>query len=60
MADNYIKAEIGRIFKAIAKWKSLVIRAWHIGDDHIHLVVDISPRYFAAYIISIIKGKSSA
>ncbi len=41
MADNYIKAELGRIFKQIAKWKGLRISAWHIGDDHIHLVVDI-------------------
>ena len=60
MADNYIKAELGRIFKTIAKWKGLVIRAWHIGDDHIHLVVDIPPKYSVSYVMSIIKGKSSA
>ena len=60
MADNYIKAEMGRIFKMIAKWKGLVIRAWHIGDDHIHLVVDIPPKYSVAYVMIIIKGKSSA
>lgn len=44
----------------IAKWKGLVITAWHIGDDHIHLVVDIPPKYFVAYVMSVIKGKSSA
>lgn len=60
MADNYIKAELGRIFKQIAKWKGLVITAWHIGDDHIHLVIDIPPKYSVAYVMSVIKGKSSA
>ncbi len=60
LADNYIKAELGRIFKTIAKWKGFVIRAWHIGDDHIHLVIDIPPKYSISYAMAIIKGKSSA
>ena len=60
MSDNYIKGEFGRIFKQIAKWKGFVITAWHIGDDHIHLVADISPKYSVSYIMSVIKGKSSA
>ncbi|MCF7820617.1 MAG: IS200/IS605 family transposase [Candidatus Pacebacteria bacterium] len=60
MADNYIKAELGRIFKTIAKWKGFKIQAWHIGDDHIHLVVDIPPKYSVSYIMSVIKGKSSS
>ena len=60
MSDNYIKAELGRIFKQIAKWKGFIITAWHIGDDHIHLVADISPKYSVSYIMSVIKGKSSA
>ena len=60
LANNYIKAELGRIFKTIAKWKGFVIKAWHIGDDHIHLVADIPPKYSVSYIMQIIKGKSSA
>jgi putative transposase len=60
MADNFIKAELGRIFKQIAKWKGLIIRAWHIGDEHIHLVIDIPPKFSVAYVMSIIKGKSSS
>lgn len=44
----------------IAKWKGLNIVAWHIGDEHIHLVTDIPPKYSVSYVMSIIKGKSSA
>ena len=60
MADTYIKAELGRIFKQIAKWKGLIIRAWHIGDEHIHIVLDIPPKYSVSYVLQIMKGKSSS
>ena len=60
MADKYIKAELGRIFKQIAKWKGFRIRAWHIGDEHIHLIMEIPPKYSVSYAMSILKGKSSA
>jgi putative transposase len=59
MADNYIKQEIKRIFKQVAHWKGLTIKAWHIGDEHIHLYLDIPPKYSVAYAICILKGKSS-
>jgi len=60
MADTFIKQEIKRIFKTIAQWKGLTIRSWHIGDEHIHLYFDILPRYSVAYILCVLKGKSSA
>jgi len=44
----------------ICQWKGWVIHGWHIGDDHIHLVVTISPKYSVAYAMAVIKGKSSA
>ena len=59
LADTYIKQELKRMFKQIAKWKDLVIYAWHIGDDHIHLHIAIPPKYSIAYIIQILKGKTS-
>jgi len=59
MADKYIKQELKRMFKAICRWKGYIIRAWHIGDDHIHLYIDIPPSHSVAYAVSMIKGKSS-
>jgi len=59
MADRYIKAELKRMFKQIAEWKGLKIYAWHIGDEHIHLHINIPPKYSIAYIIQILKGKTS-
>jgi putative transposase len=59
MADKYIKAELKRIFKQIAKWKKLRIIAWHVGDEHLHLYIAVPPKYSIAYVVGILKGKSS-
>ena len=59
LASTYIKAELMRMFKQIAQWKGLVIYAWHIGDEHIHLHISIPPKYSIAYIIQLLKGKTS-
>ena len=47
------------MFKYIARWKELVIHAWYIGDEHIHLSISIPPKYSPAYIVQVLKGKSS-
>jgi putative transposase len=60
LADNYIKAELKRIFKMIAKWKGLTIHQWHVGDEHIHVYFSIPPKYSVSYTVGIIKGKSSS
>lgn len=59
LADTYIKQELKRIFKAIAKWKEFQIMSWHVGDEHIHLYVIIPPKHSVAYAVQIFKGKSS-
>ena len=60
LADKYIKAELKRIFKQIAKWKGFAITGWHIGDEHIHLVLIIPPKYSVSYAVCILKAKASA
>ncbi len=59
LQDKYIKQELKRQFKYIAKWKHCHIHAWHIGDEHIHLYITIPPKYSVAYIMQILKGKTS-
>ena len=36
-----------------------MIHVWHIGDEHIHLHICIPPKYSIAYIIQILKAKTS-
>ena len=47
------------MFKYVARWKELHIHAWHIGDEHIHLSLSVPPKYSVAYIVQVLKGKSS-
>ena len=60
LKDRFIKHELKKMFKHIARWKELRIHAWHIGDEHIHLYVSVPPKYSVAYVIQILKGKTSA
>jgi putative transposase len=59
LGDAYIKQELKRMFKQIATWKGLTLYAWHIGDEHLHLYIGIPPKYSAAYIIQVLKAKTS-
>lgn len=58
--DRFIKQELKREFKQIAKWKHCVIHAWHVGDEHIHLQLSIPPKYSVAYVMNFMKGKTSS
>lgn len=59
LTDTYIKLELKRMFKLIAKWKEPRIISWYVGDEHIHLYVIIPPKLSVSYTVSILKGKSS-
>lgn len=59
LGDSYIKQELKKMFKYVAKWKKLQIQEWHIGDEHIHLFITIPPKYSVAYIVQVLKGKTS-
>ena len=59
LQDKYITQELKRQFKYIAKWKQCHIHAWYIGDEHIHLYITIPPKYSVAYMMQILKGKTS-
>lgn len=59
LKDAYIKQELKRMFKYVAKWKELHIHGWHVGDEHIHLALSVPPKYSVAYIVQVLKGKSS-
>ena len=59
LGDKYIKQELKRQFKFITRWKQCHIHAWHIGDEHIHLYISIPPKYSVAYIVQVLKGKTS-
>jgi len=59
LKDKFIKQELERMFKYIANWKGFKIHVWHIGEEHIHLFLLVSPKYSIACTIQILKGRTS-
>ena len=60
LKDGYVKNELRRIIQLVCKWKKMGLVEISIQDDHIHAVLEVSPRYSISYTMQIIKGKSSA
>jgi putative transposase len=58
--SEYNKQELKKMLKSISKWKGFIIHSWHVGDEHVHLVITIPPKYSVAYAVNILKGKSSS
>ena len=54
-----IRADIGRIIRMLCERKGVNIIEAELCPDHVHMLVEIPPKYSVADIIGYIKGKSS-
>ena len=54
-----LRKELGAILHELAKHKECRIIEGHIRPDHIHICIEIPPKYAVASIIGYIKGKSA-
>lgn len=58
-----LKGEIGRslreIIRQLCEWKKIEILEGNIQVDHIHLVLEIPPKYSVSEAVGFIKGKSA-
>ena len=54
-----IRKELGAIFHALAKQKECRIIEGHIMPDHVHMCIEIPPKYSVASVVGFIKGKST-
>ena len=54
-----IRRELGPIFHALARQKECRIIEGHICTDHVHMCIEVPPKYAVASIIGFMKGKSA-
>lgn len=54
-----IRKELGAIFHDLARQKECRIVEGHIMPDHVHMCIEIPPKYSVASVIGFIKGKSA-
>jgi putative transposase len=54
-----IRKELGKIFRELAQQKGCNIIEGHLMPDHVHMCIEIPPKYAVASIIGFIKGKGA-
>ena len=54
-----IRQELGRILHELAKQKDCIIIEGNLCLDHVHMCMEIPPKYAVSAIIGFLKGKSA-
>ena len=53
------RLEIGRILRQLCEFKGIVIMEAEVCPDHIHMLIQIPPKYSVSGLMGYLKGKSS-
>ena len=53
------KIEIGAISRKLCNWKGINIIEAEVCADHVHMLIEIPPKYSVSGIMGYLKGKSS-
>ena len=53
------RLEIGRILRELCRWKGIGIIEAEVCPDHIHMLLEIPPKYSVSSIMGYLKGKRS-
>ncbi len=54
-----IRPRLGQIFHALAEQKDCKILEGHLMHDHVHMLVEVPPKYAVSSVIGFLKGKSA-
>jgi len=53
------RLEIGKILRQLCEWKGITIIEAEVCADHIHMLIEIPPKFSVASVMGFLKGKSS-
>ena len=53
------RLEIGKILRELCNWKGITIIEAEVCPNHIHMLIEIPPKYSVSGIMGFLKGKSS-
>lgn len=54
-----IREYLGRVFHELAGQKNCTIVEGHMVQDHVHMLIEIPPKYAISEIVGYLKGKSA-
>ena len=56
---GHIRQALGPIFHELARQKECRIIEGHLRPDHVHMCIEIPPKYAVASVVGYLKGKSA-
>ncbi len=54
-----VRVAVGRILRDLCEQKGIGLVEGHVAPDHIHMLLQIPPKYSVAYTVGFLKGKSA-
>ena len=54
-----LRKHLGEVFRALAAQKESRISEGHPMPDHVHIMIEIPPKYAVSQVVGFIKGKSA-
>ena len=54
-----LRHHLGDVFKRLAQQKESRIEEGHLMPDHVHMMIEIPPKYAVSQVVGFIKGKSA-
>ena len=53
------RREVGKILRELCEWKKIKIVEAEVCPDHVHMLLEIPPKYSVSSFVGFLKGKSS-
>ena len=53
------RLEIGKILRSLCEWKKITIIEAEVCPDHVHMLLEIPPKFAVSSVVGFLKGKSS-
>ena len=54
-----IRSRVGEIIKDLCRQRNVELIEGHLMPDHVHMCLQVPPKYSFAYVIGFLKGKSA-
>ena len=54
-----LRVQLGTVFRELAQEKESIVHEGHLMPDHVHMLIQIPPKYSVASVVGYMKGKSA-
>lgn len=54
-----LRQHLGTVFRTLAEQKESRVQEGHLMPDHVHMLLEIPPKYAVSQVVGFIKGKSA-